>query len=844
MTISKWIGLKTRRSLGAYPDFQSTIQTHGRCHGLGSCPPMKALIPRMRNRTRWLILVVLPLLIIGCIRQGGPEPIPGQVEAVRDLLSRLPATPISYQQQVRPILERRCVVCHGCYDAPCQLKLSSPEGLQRGVSKQKVYDGTRILAMEPTRLFIDAQSTAEWRDKGFHAVVREAPADSDTNLADSLMYRMLLLKQMYPQPGEGRLPESFDLGLDRSQVCATAEEFDGFAQRHPLWGMPYAMPNLSDPDYAALVQWLAQGAPVDAGPGATRAARERIARWEAFLNGPSNRERLMARYLYEHLFHAHLHLEGDGPREFHRLVRSRTPPGRPVEEVATLRPFDDPGPEPFYYRLLRYLPGIVAKDHVVYALSDSRMERFRELFLAPDYAVSSLPSYDPETAANPFKSFAAIPPRSRYRFLLDDARFFIEGFIKGPVCRGQVALNVIEDRFWVMFLDPGRYGTSLDARFLDEMSDYLRLPMQARKPLGLLAIWTEHWQRQRRYLEARQERFKEVGIHDFDDAMGYIWDGAGSNPNAALTVFRHFDSASVAFGLLGDEPETTWIMDYPLFERVHYLLVAGFDVFGNVGHQLNSRVFMDFLRMEAENHFLAFLPASHRKAIRDRWYDGIRSDMLHLFQQQTAWLDVESVLGYTSDDPQHELYLRLRQRLAPILGFAAERNHCGSGSCNGERSAAAKRADAAMGRIAQYRGERLSVWPDLAFVQVRGAAGEPDLAHSLIRNKAYKNVTTFLADARQRDAEDIAGDTLTVLDWLEGAYPNFFFAVDLADIDAFVEQYAGIRGVGDYERFVGRYGVRRTNPKFWDTADWFQQQYTREKPRLSGLFDLNRYDNR
>ena len=26
---------------------------------------------------------------------------------------------ISYRVDVQPILERRCVVCHGCYDAPC-----------------------------------------------------------------------------------------------------------------------------------------------------------------------------------------------------------------------------------------------------------------------------------------------------------------------------------------------------------------------------------------------------------------------------------------------------------------------------------------------------------------------------------------------------------------------------------------------------------------------------------------------------------------------------------------------------------------------------------------------------
>ena len=66
------------------------------------------------------------------------------------------------------------MVCHGCYDAPCQLKLDAWAGLQRGASKDKVYDGTRLLTANLTRLFEDAQTTAEWRTKGFYPVLNES----------------------------------------------------------------------------------------------------------------------------------------------------------------------------------------------------------------------------------------------------------------------------------------------------------------------------------------------------------------------------------------------------------------------------------------------------------------------------------------------------------------------------------------------------------------------------------------------------------------------------------------------------------------------------------------------
>ena len=293
------------------------------------------------------------------------------------------------------------------------------------------------------------------------------------------------------------------------------------------------------------------------------------------------------------------------------MVRSRTPPGQPVEEIARLRPYDDPG-HPFYYRLRLYDPSIVAKDHVVYELSDRRMARYRELFLEPGYEVTELPPYTPEIASNPFKVFHPIPPGSRYRFLLDDARFFVEGFIKGPVCRGQVALNVIDDHFWVLFFAPDTDIVALDPEFLGEMQDYLQLPADRESHLDLFSIWNDYWERQKLYMQAKAEYFRQMHAVDLKTALNYVWNGDGENPNAALTVFRHFDSASVSFGLSGDYPDTAWIIDYPMFERIHYLLVAGFDVYGNVGHQLNTRLYMDFLRMEGEDHLLAFLPAQVR----------------------------------------------------------------------------------------------------------------------------------------------------------------------------------------------------------------------------------------
>ncbi|MDG2815031.1 fatty acid cis/trans isomerase, partial [Vibrio parahaemolyticus] len=100
-----------------------------------------------------------------------------------------------FQSEVKPIMDNRCVVCHACYDAPCQLKLSSVEGIDRGASKALVYEGTRLTAAAPTRLFEDAETTQEWRDAGFHPVLNERDQSMAANIDAGLIARLLQQKE-------------------------------------------------------------------------------------------------------------------------------------------------------------------------------------------------------------------------------------------------------------------------------------------------------------------------------------------------------------------------------------------------------------------------------------------------------------------------------------------------------------------------------------------------------------------------------------------------------------------------------------------------------------------------
>ncbi len=261
------------------------------------------------------------------------------------------------------------------------------------------------------------------------------------------------------------------------------------------------------------------------------------------------------------------------------------------------------------------------------------------------------------------------------------------------------------------------------------------------------------------------------------------------------------------------------------------MLVAGFNVFGNLKHQLHTRLYMDFLRMEGEDLFLSFLPATHRKSIRDGWYQGMREERQEDIGNVETWLNTEVVTGYRTDMPQRELYQHLSKRLDKVLSQKGSARNCQRPPCVQPGTDADRRkVNKAMQRIAAIRGKVLMAFPDVSFIRVRRGKGpDNDLAYTVIRDKAYKNVTSIFQDEEDTEHRDNSNDALTVVDWLEGAYPNFFFSVDIEDIDVFVEQYATLQNHTDFEKLISQYGIRRTNSGFWDTADWFSGSISARK---------------
>lgn len=723
-------------------------------------------------------------------------------------------------QRAQEILTQRCVVCHACYDAPCQLKLEAHEGLTRGASKTLVYDSTRLLAGDLTRLFEDAHSPEQWRAKGFFPVLDPA------NPQQGLMRQMLQLKQDNPLPVTGALPRGFDFDLHRDQQCPKPAEFERFARDYPLWGMPYGLPGLRPDEQDILLRWLDTGAPPVAPEPLPATVLGEVAAWETFLNAPDNKSRLMARYIYEHLFLATLHLDDADRPHWFRLVRASTAPGEPIQVIATRRPFDDPGRHDFYYRLQRMPIVVATKSHQPYRFDRARREWYRDLFLTADYQVNALPGYAADTAGNPFVSFARIPVRARYRFLLEDAEFTIMNFIKGSVCRGQIALNVIDDRFWVMFMDPEALDPELDGAFLERESHNLRLPAATTGSVIDLLEWRRYSRAHKRYMRAKdehlQQQFEQQGRKP---GLELIWDGDDHNPNAALTIFRHVDTATVVKGFVGEIPKTAWVITYSLLERIHYLLVANFDVFGAVSHQLESRLYMDFLRMEGELNLLLFLPADQRQTVWEHWYrDAPSAAREHQFTRSES-IQLDTPLSYQSDDPTGE-----------FLGWMRQHIHGASAEEFDYRRSASPAMAAAFDRLVGARGEHNRFLPAVSFISVIGS--QRDEAYTLLHDAGYSNIAQLFREDERRLPQE---DAVTVVAGIIGSHPNQFFQIHEKQVPLFVEDILSLRTEDDMALLRHRYGVRRNSPWFWAVSDRLHRLQREQDPLAAGVFDYNRY---
>lgn len=738
--------------------------------------------------------------------------------------------------QVRPIFESRCMACHSCMESPCQLNMQSFDGLRRGLFRGNVYDGSRAEAVAPTRLYEDAHTEAQWREKGFLSAVDGGD--------DSLLMSTLRLANLDRVRPSKSVRESFECPKNQAELRSIGRRL----------AMPYGLPALPKEEQRLLSAWVSGGA--RDGDGQKRMStvlgigdfqpvlQKQIRAWEEFLNGRDLKSRLVARYLYEHFFMAHFYFD-ERPRDFLRLVRSQKRCSQGLEPIATRRPNDPPRVSEWFYCFYREPMTVAYKNHIPYPLSAGKLKWLKSNFFSSPWQATRFPSFDFGSAANPLATYAEIPVEARYRFLLENAAYQVMTFIKGPVCNGSFAVNSIQEQFYVFFVDPKRDLMVRNSEFARKMAKELVLPGEfgenpdVRKVAGLYYDIVKNRLQARQNLNAEFARVYPKGL-----PLDFIWDGNGVNDNAVLTVFRHDDNAKVLKGARGDLSKTVFVLDYSTFERLVYNLAVNFDVYGNVAHQLLSRLYMDILRMDAEDVFLQMLPSEQRLVIKQQWYQGLPTRLKLSLFDENRFAAIPAGIAFASNQDvkarlvREILFSRLNskvrgledrinwKKLQPIATLQSE----------GLLDSLESRLRSISSVLASKKGFA-RFFPEVSLLIVR-QRGKMSSAYTLIRNREHENISWIAIEDERLLSEE---DSLTILKGVGGAYPNQFFLIEEADAAAFVRAVQAVESDGDYKKLVRAYGVDRMSADIWPAYDFANRYLLDLEPVEAGVLDLSRY---
>ncbi len=754
-----------------------------------------------------------------------------------------------YVDEVQTVLAKRCTTCHGCSDSPCQLKLTSLEGLLRGGNESNVYDPTRVFSAAPQRLQ-DTRATAEdglidwtktgqnWQSRGYYSVVEGGE--------DALMYRLLQLAHDNPIEERDLSPAqalSEEVMPERSFQCAGPDQqyTDEELLARP---MPMGLPDIGDAELEALQSWIREGAqrpPREVEKKlATPMNPEVIQRWESFFNQDSEKGQLVARYIYEHLFSHHLHFP-EMPGEYYELVRSATAAPKPIVELVTELPHDEPATgkatlDVPFYRLRKITSIIVQKSHITWELSEAKLARWTELFLDPSYDVD-MPGYGDD---NPFSNFHDLPSKARAYFMIENAHQIVEAMVKADVCTGSGATYAIRDRFWVWFMDPEQDPSARDPKLGNWT--YLHL-----NPGG--------FDLETSYQESFEEQLRDM--HPNGLSMDAVWNGNGNNPNAWLTVLRHETSASVHYGAVNGRPETLWLLSYSNFERLYYNLVVNFRTWGALSHQASTWKYMSRIRTEGEDLWLSLLPEQYRQPMRDQWTHEFGSFFANTLQD---WIEGDlysegrgSQVQVGSEDPMGDLIALGQDRIGETItgsdqlnpGAYVDPRADGPAATLPEQVTTFGEFEQALSALSGWRGPHAKAFPNITIVRATDGQGEVRV-YTVINNRGYASHDLLTGEGRARSPEQ---DVLSTMRGVAGSYPELFIDVPLgASATAFTKDMSEIESPEDWTTLMAKYGeaggvhvIQRSDRAFWPFLDAVHDWHVQDQPVRSGILDVSNY---
>jgi hypothetical protein len=250
---------------------------------------------------------------------------------------------------------------------------------------------------------------------------------------------------------------------------------------------------------------------------------------------------------------------------------------------------------------------------------------------------------------------------------------------------------------------------------------------------------------------------------------------------------------------------------------------------------------MDGLRIEGESYFLDHLPQDKRTEIIQSWYKGVKLKEIDYYPS-----GLPAKISFATDDPKRELIEQVVKRhILPATNIAFDRlNYLPAGADYPPLPKEYRtRDDFLQGfrAIARPGTPFFAVINDnnanLAYMRIRVKDGN-DVAGTIVVNRWHDNVANLFSEESRLDPTRDSADFIT---GLIGSYPNYFVDVREEDLPDFFDMMMHFDNGPQGMARLGKYGINRSDDRFWDAYDWFQKRFLEEEPVRGGLFDLNRY---
>jgi len=742
-----------------------------------------------------------------------------------------------YSQRIQPILDRRCVVCHSCFEAPCQLKLTSPEMLIRGATKHQVNGGNLSATMRP-----DMMTTLQkQRQAGFFPV---AGSNGDSILLNAVMEG----HDKSDLPAEKYIPQE-------NRMCvASAKEFRSLptAIKKSL-GMPYYMAPMNQDEYEMIASWAANGSPTPSADLLKAKAVPRAPRiiqyWEDFFNTNTWKAKWTSRYLYEHLFTAHLYFD-DSPGEFYELVRSSTAAPDDIVEIATERPFemDEKYVNKFYYRLRKVQQTIVHKQHFVYRLNAQVERELKFLFWDSEWNRTEKQKPFNFEDRNPFISFEHIPANARYRWMLKNAKMLLDMDMRSDNCHGEGASGPLRDSFLILFVKP---ESDVSVRYKDyflEANPYLAMTNVSNKNyllnLNKTANPYSFKSNQEKYSKVKQRYQKALLPNGF--VFEDIWDGENATQMPLFTINRHEKTVSVHEGAWGPQQRVSLLFDYVSFERLYYNCVALSTLYDKLIDKMGTVMYLRDVGREIENQMLSFVPEEYREKILAEWIQGRGAENRYDDSRFTLKFNRELLKrdGFVID-PARPFTSMMDYMIVKSGRFSSKiigENHYPTSTGSPEYLK--------LKNLSVYMSERANPgstsraynFPNVSYLRVKAQDGSVRY-YTIIANRFYDYINYLPLESKPVDrlGRNPSRDWMTIYPDIQANYPAKIFQVNEMDLNQVINDMSAVTNRASYVAFDKTYGLQKMSSKFWSVIDALQTHFIQADNINNGSIELGEY---